>query len=99
MSGQDNRVLGADLIKKVGSRWRANHILNLVEDDAEYVGFACMQYKLSSTNPDDRALLFHDDIGWQESSYFNHELINLTERRFICLNDLEQAVKGEKHES
>lgn len=89
---QKNRLLGAELIKKVGGMGQANHILNLVEDEAEYVGFMYMQYKLSSANPDDNALLLHDDIGWRESSYFNHELTNLVERRFICLKDLEQAV-------
>lgn len=93
MLQQQNRILGGDLIVKVGGMLQAYHILELVADDAEYVGFAYMQYKLSSANPDDKALLLHDDIGWQEASYFNHELINLTERRFICLKDLEQAVK------
>lgn len=93
MLQQQNRILGGDLIIKVGGMSQAEHILELVADDAEYIGFACMQYKLSSANPDDKALLLHDDIGWQESSYFNHELSNLTEPRFICLKDLEQAFK------
>ena len=91
-SDQENRVLGTQLIKKVGGMGQALHILNLVEDDAEYIGFMYLQYKLSSQNENDSALLLRDDGEWYGSSYLNKEFTNLVERRFICLKDLNDAV-------
>ena len=91
-SNQHGAITGSDLIAKVGGMRQAHHILNMVEDDTQYIGFMYLQYKLSSDNPDDKALILHDDNTWHASSYFNHEFGQINKHRFICINDLNNAV-------
>lgn len=69
-------------------------ILLTDSDETEYGNRLGVEYRKSSENPNDTALMFCDDGTWIASSYLNFELD--TTGRFINIKRLKQAIADEE---
>lgn len=80
-----------ELVESYGGLAMCNSIINSVDsDESEYGSRLGVEYKKSSDNSEDKALMFCDDRSWSESSYFNCELDN--DSKFLNIKRLKQAI-------
>ncbi|MHA3048958.1 hypothetical protein [Acinetobacter sp. ANC 4641] len=69
-------------------------ILFTENNESEYGNQLGVEYKKSSENPNDKALMLCDDDAWINSSYLNHELD--TAAGFVNFKRLKQAIADEE---
>lgn len=86
-----NAIADLDFIKTLGGIELALAILASVENElSEYGNRLGSEYRKSSENPKDRALILHDNGAWVESSFLNIELED--PKTFISILRIKKAV-------
>ena len=68
--------------------------LSVDSDESDYINRLGVEYKKSSEDPNDKALMLCDDGVWIDSSYLNYQLDSAY--GFINLKQLKQAIADEE---